>query len=346
MIRPLSWALLGIAAVVLFPSASPGLAATTGIPPCTLIEAAGATPTPVPTNRIIDIFGHTNGRNPGPIVVAPGGTVWIGESGRVAHITSSGDYLEMSIPFPYADGLAASRNGDLWIASSQSNAIARMSLKGAFKVYDIPRNTLGPQEIIVTPNGVVAFGQEGAIGQWTSAGGFKFFDLPDKTSSASSIISGRDGSLWLAAGSSKIYRLMTAGKVIEYAIAQPNAQVMSLGIGAHGEIWFTDAGTKRIGQIPLNGAPTELPLTLHSPPHALAIGRDGQVWFSEPDDGALGKIDATGTLAEYQLGLVIQDLAAAADGTLWLTGNGDKIVKIDRTGSIARFSTFTGEFCK
>jgi|SRR5271165_2587736 len=339
-------ALVGLATGAIVSSTSPSLAATSGIPPCTLSEAAGATPTPAPTDRIIDVFGHPNGRNPGPIVVAPDGSAWIGESGRVAHITKSGDYGETSIPFPYADGLAVNRDGDLWIASAQSNAIARMSSKGNLNVYKIPRGNVGPAVVVATPDGSVWFSEEGAIGRWTSVGGFKFFDISDQTSSASSIVVGSDGSIWLADGSSKIRRLTPSGKLMEYSTPQPNAQVGSLGVGASHDIWFSDARAKRIGYISESGVITELPQILRYPPIDLAIGRKGEVWFSERDDNALGRIDATGTVTEYQIDLSVDGMAAAADGTLWLTGDTDKIVKIDPSGSVTRFSTFTGEFCK
>ena len=275
-----------------------------------------------------------------------GWPVWIGESGRVAHITKSGDYIEASIPFPYADSLAVSHDGDLWIASPQANAIAKMSSKGDFKIYKSPRRTLGPEAIVAAPDGTVWFGQGGSIGQWTSVGGFKFFDLSDRTSSVNSIVVASDDSVWFADGSSRIHRLMTSGKVMEYSISRPSAQIMALGVGVHQEIWFTDAGARRVGHISESGAITELPKILQYPPINLTAGRNGEVWFSERDDNALGRVDTTEGVTEYKIDLPIDGMAAAADGTLWLTGGTDKIVKIDPAGSITRFSTFTGEFCK
>ena len=337
---------LGVFAVgALLWSVSPSAAATSGVPPCTLGEAAGATPTPI-AGPIIDAFEHPEGRNPGPIIAAQDGTVWIGESGRIARIAKSGDYAETSIPFAYADSLAVGRGGDMWIASPQSNAIAKLSSNGDFKVYKVPRSALGPEAIVAAPDGTIWFGQGGAIGRWTSVGGFKFFDLGDQTSSVNSIVVGSDGSVWLADGGSKIRRLTPLGKLMEYSVPQPNAHIESLGAGANRHIWFSDAGAKRIGYISESGVITELPQILRYPPINLAVGRDGDVWFSEREDNALGRIDTAGRFTEYQINLPIDGMAAAADGTLWLTGGTDKIVKIDPAGSITRFSTFTGEFCK
>jgi virginiamycin B lyase len=125
------------------------------------------------------------------------------------------------------------------------------------------------------------------------------------------------------------------------------AQLVALTVGPDKELWFTDAHTKIIGKINDSGAIREFSEPTTHSPHGITVDHDGRVWFSEPEAGVLGTVDLTGAITEYEIGVSTTDMAVAIDGTIWMTsGQDSRVVKIDKKGTITRYSTFVGVFCR
>jgi virginiamycin B lyase len=314
-----------------------------------LSEAAGATPTPTPLGVII----HRSGaRNLGSIVVDKDGTVWFAESGRIARILSNGDYIETSLPTTivgYPDALGLARDGGVWLGGVATDEqhidifIAHMTNKGtSFHTHRV--NVPGPETIVETHDGSVWFGIQGSIGRWEPSGRFKFYPLSDRVSSPRSmVIIGSD--IWFVDGGPRIQEVSSSGKITEHTVPVSGAKVVALAVGLDDTLWFADAGANKIGVLTRSGV-REFPAELRSRPLDIVVGADGAAWFSEPDSAALGKIDARGVLSEYSIGVIITRLASSLDSTIWMTGQNDIVAKIDRSGVITRFATFTRQSCK
>ncbi|HEY7934346.1 MAG TPA: hypothetical protein VID48_11040, partial [Solirubrobacteraceae bacterium] len=60
--------------------------------------------------------------------------------------------------------------------------------------------------------------------------------------------------------------------------------------GPEGNLWFTDVGTSKIGEITTGGAITEYALPKESVPHGIVTGPDGNLWFTDYRTSKIGKI--------------------------------------------------------
>jgi virginiamycin B lyase len=99
-----------------------------------------------------------------------------------------------------------------------------------------------------------------------------------------------------------------------------------------GTIWFTMQRGDRIGRLDTaSGRIQEYPTS--GGPYGIALDPAGRVWFCRMGEDRLGILDpARGTLAELVLpaGSQPRRMAAAPDGTLWLTlyGSG-RLIQVD-----------------
>jgi streptogramin lyase len=226
-----------------------------------------------------------------------------------------------------------------------------------------------------------------------SAGKISEFSLPSATPVNQStgittgngpvgIVKGPDGNLWFAEyATNKIGRITPGGNVTEFAIpTQPGGTTPELsgafpgGIaaGPDGKVWFTEAGSHKIGRVTTNGEITEFPLptdnTLYgygSEPLEITTGPDGNLWFTEWGYGLeaskIGRITTNGEITEFPLSTnnsTVNDpygtranlaygITAGPDGNLWFTewnfnitgnsGGNSKIGRITPNGSITEF---------
>jgi streptogramin lyase/photosystem II stability/assembly factor-like uncharacterized protein len=181
------------------------------------------------------------------------------------------------------------------------------------------------------------------------------FPLPDSMQ-PTSITAGppTDGNLWftemdLSALTSKIGRITPDGTIKEFPLAsfvEFEAPTSSQDItrGPDGNIWFTEYGSGKIGQILVNSPNTisEFPLPDSSmQPTSITAGppTDGNVWFTEMDLSSLtskiGRITPDGTIDEEFalpgsttgnplpsiMDLQLGGITAGSDGNLWFTGS-------------------------
>ncbi len=107
---------------------------------------------------------------------------------------------ESRVP-PKPDGIAAGTDGNLWVAETGVNKIARVTPTGAITEFPIKGGLL-PSAVTAGPDGNLWFAQRGGVGYITSAGKVTI----DKVDGIiSSITPGPDGNLWLTeSGKAKV----------------------------------------------------------------------------------------------------------------------------------------------
>lgn len=138
------------------------------------------------------------------------------------------------------------------------------------------------------------------------------------------ILVDRTGTVWTAGyGNGTIGRLRPAtGMIAEFAVPSGSGGPHSLAISDNGEtLWFTlqtgdrlgslDTATGRIVEYESSGSPS-----------GITLDRAGNVWWCRSTDNKLGRLEPrSGRTSELDLGRGARprSIAAAADGTLWVT---------------------------
>jgi virginiamycin B lyase len=208
----------------------------------------------------------------------------------------AGRVSEWPVPTPqFARDPAVAPDGSIFIAVMHGNKVARFDPAAAsFKEWDLPPGH--------RPHGLLV-DRQGAV--WTTGNG-----------------NGTIGRLDPATG--KMQELPTAA-----ADSGPHTLVITPDGGT---IWFTMQRGDRIGRLDTaSGRIQEYPTS--GGPYGIALDPAGRVWFCRMGEDRLGILDpARGTLAELVLpaGSQPRRMAAAPDGTLWLTlyGSG-RLIQVD-----------------
>ncbi len=89
-----------------------------------------------------------------------------------------------------------------------------------------------------------------------------------------------------------------------------------------GNVWFTDWGTSKIGEMAPSGTVTEYSLPEGSDPYGIVLGPDGNLWFTETGTDKIGKMTTSGTeRKEYSLpaGSGPYGITVGPDENLWFT---------------------------
>lgn len=116
-----------------------------------------------------------------------------------------------------------------------------------------------------------------------------------------------------------------------------------VALDAEGNVWFADGSDDgALGRITPAGISTTFTagLVKDSAPRALTAGPGG-MWFAGKTK--LGRIAADGTITQFDLatGMKAEDVAAGADGNLWMTAKqpgAEMIVRVTPTGTVSSFS--------
>jgi streptogramin lyase len=123
--------------------------------------------------------------------------------------------------------------------------------------------------------------------------------------------------------------------------------------GPEGDLWFTEGGASRIGEInPVTHATSDFEIpTADSGPRGIALGPEGNLWFTEYFGGKIGEINpVTHATSDFEIPRITgrgpvypEGIAIGPEGNLWFTEQGtSKIGEINPvTHAITDFETPT-----
>ena len=155
---------------------------------------------------------------------------------------------------------------------------------------------------------------------------------------------GADNSLWATnAASGRVVRVSQLGVV---TVFQGNGSIAPAGIarGVDGAMWYADRANRRITRIdPLTGAFTDYAIPQTSSiaiPERVAVASSGVVWFASQT--GFGSVNpSTGVVQHVVTGAQSpKRLAAAVDGSLWMTDGSASIAQFTPPSTIAHLPVF------
>ncbi|MBV8524605.1 MAG: hypothetical protein JOY71_21205 [Acetobacteraceae bacterium] len=272
--------------------------------------------------------------------------------------------LPGEVPFgssAYIGGVASGPDGNVWVAESDGNKIARVTVGGVVTEFSSGLSAnAGPELINPGPDGNLWFTEfnYNTIGRITTSGVITEFPLPAPLSTAppnlQDIHAGPDGNLWFTdSGANLIGVLSTSGSLLAtYNVPTANASPTFIIIGPDNNLWFAEETGNKIGRITTSGVITEFPIpTASSTPKNLTIGADGNMWFPERDGAHIARITTAGVITEFAVPATIyQDLlrriTSTPDGYLWFAQAevappyNSEIGKMDTTGTVLDLWSF------
>jgi len=241
--------------------------------------------------------------NSGPtgITKGPDGNMWFVETtaNKIANITPAGTITEFSAGLSASVGLAqivAGQDGNLWFTEASATKIGRITLTGTITEYSTGLTTGS------APTGITA-GPAGSNTVWFTEAG-----------------AARVGSVSTATA--------TAGAITEHGTLSITSS--GIALGADGNLWYTEQGTGKVGNIlpgttftatdfALPGAGNATTTTL-----GITLGADNTLRFTEQGTSRIGQITTTGsvTVTEFTvpgIGITATAITAGADGNVWFT---------------------------
>lgn len=293
---------------------------------------------------------------PSAIVAGSDGSLWVTDVSdpdyglnAVVKIATSGKRLHV---FRYAGSLSPGSelyditlgpDGALWMPDVLNDQIVRMTTRGRFTRFAMPRYT-APFHIVAGPDNALWFTARvintGAIGRITARGRTKIYDVSNLTSD---IAAGSDGALWFTEyAAMQIGRITTNGAVTEFSNGV-TSEPASIAPGPDGALWFTEPRAGRIGRITTSGQVTEHSrgITPTEQPQDIAAGPDGAMWFTEYatygsyrlELSKIGRITMDGKIREYSKGLNPKAgptaITTGPDGNMWF------VTLTDKTGRVS-----------
>jgi len=272
--------------------------------------------------------------------------------------------LPGEVPFgsgAYIGGIATGPDGNVWVAESDANRIARVTVGGVVTEFSSGLSpNAGPELINPGPDGNLWFTElnYNTIGRITTSGVITEFPLPAPLSTAPSnlqdIHAGPDGNLWFThSGANAIGVLSTSGTLLAtYNVPTANATPTFIIAGPDNNLWFVEETGDKIGRITTTGTMTEFIVpTANSVPKNLAVGIDGNMWFPERDGANVDRITTAGLITEFPVPATIyQDrlrrITATPDGYLWFVQAevfapyNSEVGKMDTNGTVLDLWSF------
>lgn len=216
----------------------------------------------------------------------------------------------------YGQGITTGPDGNIWVAETRCDRIARVTPDGGVTEFQIPENSF-PLGIISGPDGNLWFTitSRNALGRITPSGRYTEIPLELEGFSPGELMIGPDGLFWFTYAHG-IARVSTSGDLFTYPI-EGIALNAGITVGPDGNIWF--AAGSGVGRITIEGQLTFFP-TPHSV-YDIAAGADGNLWFSNFD--GVGRITTDGAITFFGLKLDGEEWPANSsivlgpDGAMW-----------------------------
>jgi virginiamycin B lyase len=140
------------------------------------------------------------------------GSFWVTRTpGSVSRVTDFAVAIfEISTTDAAPHGIVVGPDGNLWIAETSANAIARVTNTGAVTAFTLP-----------TPN-----------------------------ARPTGIARGLDGNLWFTeTGADQIGRIGVDGTITEFPLPTVNSAPTGIAVAADGSVWFVETGANKVGRI-------------------------------------------------------------------------------------------------
>jgi virginiamycin B lyase len=255
---------------------------------------------------------------PGGITTGPDGNLWVALSGtdRLARVTPTGTVTEFVVPAGREPFEITSFGGSVWFTERTDDRIGR-----------------------INPNAGTDAGIQGSIVE---------FAVPGSGSRPTDIAAGSDGALWFTqSGGDQIGRITTIGTVTnEFSVPGTGSRPHGIAAGPDGALWFTQPGSGEVARLTTAGVITEFPVPsvpgTSSRPGAITTGPDGELWFVDPGTDHVRRITTAGAQSQFAapVGSRLEGIAAGPDGNLWVTEERlGKIARMTTSGAVSEFST-------
>jgi streptogramin lyase len=210
----------------------------------------------------------------------------------------------------------------------------RCLLSNVITQFQLPSPISAVSALVAGPDGNLWFTESWTrkIGRMTPAGDLQEFDLP-AGSSPIDITAGADGNLWIADNQAyTIDRLTPAGVLTQFHLPsswlppgslQGDGAPTRIAASAHGDLWFTEWNSDKLGRLSVNGQFSEFDLGDFKPAD-IAVDASDDVWVADAhqarigrlSDGVFSVVSLPGSSDPLDL---VETIAAGPDGSLWFT---------------------------
>lgn len=268
-----------------------------------------------PSAAAISEFPLITNSSPVGITTGPDGNLWVAESSadRIARVTPAGAVTEFTLPASREPLDIASAGGLVWFTERTGDRIGRLD-----------------------PNAGSIAGIQASIVE---------FIVPGTGSRPTGIASGPDGNVWFTQpGSDQIGRITPLGAVTEFAVSGPGSMPTGIAAGPDNALWFTEAGSHQVGRITTAGVVTnefKLPALATSRLGAITQGPDGALWILDEGIDYVRRLNTSGVESRFpgppNSGL--DGIASGPDGALWLTeARAGKVARMTTGGALSEYS--------
>jgi streptogramin lyase len=119
----------------------------------------------ITTKGVITEYPITSGPSdlyPNDIITGPDGKLWFTEQAGIAHISTGGEIVPVSLPTGSQPmHLVAGPDGNMWFSDWKKNSIVRLSVSGSIRQFLLPRRGSSPLGMALGADGRIWFGETG-----------------------------------------------------------------------------------------------------------------------------------------------------------------------------------------
>lgn len=280
----------------------------------------------------------------------------------IAAITALGSFsLPADACRPFGSyQFAEDKAGGIWFTEGDNNAVSRLAPDGTVQVHPLPTPHAEPSSLALDRAGNLWFVEMDAakIGRLEPSG--RIVEYATTNGHPGSVVVDRRGEAWFTQMSgnenggahaghgsnaiAKVGRVDRQGLMHDYPV--PEGWPTSVAIDRADRVWVTllvpgiaDKKPKgRLAQVSRDGQWTTVAAWDNSCPHNLIRDAAGNLAFADHCRNVLGRLSNGGRIVEQRLpkDTYIQQMAWAADGTIWFTGDGkSRLGKIDGQGRVS-----------
>jgi virginiamycin B lyase len=225
------------------------------------------------------------------ILEGPDGNLWFtdNDNDRIGRITPEGKVTFFPLnqyASPYS--MALGSDGAFWFTEGITNEIGRLTTQGQLTTY---KATNEPYSIVAGPDGNLWYNdEEGDIVRLTTDGKsrpiYHLYEL-------GGTISAGYGDIWFyGAQNRQLYRMSTAGKILNKYTVPNNCLPFSIAFGPKQSLWYVDPGNDCLARMTLTGEFTVVPTYSQKDNPGLfttiLLGPSGDLWFTASGTSGLG----------------------------------------------------------